>query len=128
MTKLRSILGLIAGTLMILSAGMHSFLGWKALSAELAKAQVPAELTAALAAGWTFGGAAMLAFGCIVIALFVRRLKGEAVALWPAIVIGTTYVAFGAWALAANNFDPFFLVFVIPGTLLLVASISKRAA
>ena len=71
---------------------------------------------------------ATLAFGFIVVALFTHRLKGSAVNLRPAIVIGATYVAFGAGAMAVNDFDPFFLVFVIPGVLLLIASVARRSA
>ena len=55
----------------------------------------------------------MLAFGFIVVALVTHRLKGSSVNLRPAIVIGTTYLAFGAGAMVLVNFDPFF-VFVVP--------------
>jgi len=123
----RSILGLIVGVLMILSAAAHSLAGWKQLKSTIETLHAPAELVRAIGAGWNFGGAAMVAFGLIVVALFTHRLKGGAVNLLPAIVIGTTYVAFGAGAMAVNDFDPFFLVFVIPGALLLIASVEGRS-
>ena len=127
MNRFRSILGLVAGVLMMLSAAVHSFLGWKQLKSELEPLHAPAELVRAIGAGWNFGGAAMLAFGFIVVALFTHRLKGNAVNLRPAIVIGATYAAFGAAAMVVNDFDPFFLVFVIPGVLLLIASVARRS-
>lgn len=126
MQRFRTILGLVAGATMILSGAAHSLLGWKELRAALEQARVPDDLIRPLGMGWNFGGAAMLAFGCIVVTLFSKRLKGAAASLMPAIVIGTTYVAFGVWAFAASLFDPFFLVFVVPGLLVLIASFDRR--
>ena len=126
MNRSRSILGLVVGGMMMLSAAAHSLLGWKQLKSELEPLHAPADLVRAIGAGWNFGGAAMLAFGFIVVALFTHRLRGRSVNLRPAIVIGATYVAFGIGAMVLNHFDPFFLVFVVPGVLLLVASVSRR--
>jgi hypothetical protein len=125
MPRFRLILGLVAGAVMIASSAVHSIFGWRALAGALADAHVPGELVAALGLGWRFGGAAMLAFGVIVVALFTHRLKGSSVTLRPAIVIGLTYVAFGAWALAVSRFDPFFLIFVVPGAVVLTAALSQ---
>jgi len=128
MNRFRLVLGLVAGILMMLSAAAHSFLGWKQLKSELEPLHAPAELVRAIGMGWNFGGAAMLAFGFIVVALFRHRLQGSSVTLRPAMVIGATYLAFGAAALIENDFDPFFLVFVIPGVLLLIASGARSTA
>jgi len=125
MRRFRTILGLVAGAMMILSGAAHSLLGWKELRAALEQARPPDELIRPLGIGWNFGGAAMLAFGCILVTLFSKRLKG-ATSLMPAIVIGTTYVTFGVWAFAASHFDPFFLVFVVPGLMVLIASFDRR--
>jgi hypothetical protein len=126
MQRFRSIVGWVAGAAMIASSVMHSVLGWKFLKAGLRKARVDHELIRALAMGWHFAGAAMVAFGFIVVALFTHRLKGSTVSLRPAIVIGTTYVVYGAWALAVSGFDPFFSIFVVPGLMVLVASVGRR--
>ena len=37
MSTPRNILGLIAGVILVLSSGPHTFMGWQALGAELAK-------------------------------------------------------------------------------------------
>jgi hypothetical protein len=126
MQRFRSILGWVAGAAMILSSAAHSLLGWKLLKAALQKVQADHELISTLALGWHFGGAAMLALGFIVVALFTHRLKGSTVSLRPAIVIGTTYVVYGLWALTVSGFDPFFLVFVVPGLMMLFASVGRR--
>jgi hypothetical protein len=128
MNHARTILGLIAGALMAVSSAAHSLLGWKALSGALTAAQAPADLIQALELGWHFGGIAMLAFGCIVVAVFWRRRKGVPVSLMPAIVIGTTYVVFGLGAFVASGYDPFFMIFVVPGLFVLIASLPRRAA
>jgi hypothetical protein len=113
---------------MIVSAAAHSLLGWKELKGVLGATQVPAELIQTLGLGWNFGGVAMLAFGCIVVAVFAQRLRGQTVSAMPAHVIGATYVAYGVGALLVTRFDPFFLIFVVPGVMLLIAPISRRAA
>jgi len=127
MQRIRPILGLIAGALMIVSSFAHSVLGWKALSEQLRVSQAPADLVQALGLGWTFGGVAMLAFGLIVVASFRRQLRQDPVSTTPAHVIGAAYVAFGAGALWVTAFDPFFLIFLVPGLLVLVASLPRRA-
>ena len=62
MNRARSILGIVAGVLMIASAAAHSLLGWPQLRAELVKARAPGDLVQGLAMGWHFGGAAMVTF------------------------------------------------------------------
>jgi len=128
MNRFRSILGLVVGVLMILSAGAHSLLGWKLMRAELDALHASGELIGGLELGWKFGGVSMLTFGCIVLTLFARRLRGGDVSMLPANVIGATYVVYGAGALLASRLDPFFLVFAVPGVLLLIASIPQRPA
>lgn len=125
MSKLRSVLGLIAGAMLVLSSGAHTFLGWQALGAELAKTNTPAELVTGLEIGWKWGGAAMLAFGAIVIAVFLKRLRGEPASTFAPAVVSVAYIAFGAWALVHSNYDPFFFIFIVPGVLLALASTGR---
>jgi hypothetical protein len=122
MSRVRDVLGLIAGTILVLSSGAHSFLGWPALRAALVAARAPDDLIRGLAIGWHFGGASMLAFGVMVLAIFLGRLRGSELATWPAAVVAILYVAFGVAALVASNFELFFLIFVVPGSMLAVAS------
>jgi hypothetical protein len=42
--KTKSILGLIAGVILLLSAFAHSILGWKAMSDQLAQTNAPPDL------------------------------------------------------------------------------------
>lgn len=125
MTRGRVVAGVAAGVWLLLSAAAHSLLGWKALTAELAKAGVPAELERSLAIGWHFGGVAMLAFGGIVLTGLVSARRGKAGALAAPRLVGWTCLAFGLGAMAATGGNLFFLVFILPGALLAVATAGK---
>jgi hypothetical protein len=126
MPRLRAGLGIVAGVLLLLSSAAHSFLGWAGLGKELVAAGVPPGLVFGVKVGWQFGGACMLAFAVIVLATFVGRLRGCSTSAVPALVIGVTELAFGIWALVASDFQPFFLVFIVPGILLLSAGWGQR--
>lgn len=128
MTKLRRVVGVVVGVFQVVSAAAHSLLGGAALRTELTAARVPDDLLRGALVGWQFGGAAMLAFGLIVVHAFAGRAGGGAISMLPARVVALTYLLFGVAALAVSDFDPFFLVFVIPGLLLAWAAFPRRAA
>jgi hypothetical protein len=125
MSKIRSVLGLIAGVILVLSSGAHTFLGWQALGAELARTNAPADLVNGLEIGWKWGGVAMLAFGITVIVTFLRRYRGEAASTFTPALVSVAYIAFGAWALVHSSFDPFFFIFIVPGVILALASTGR---
>ena len=58
-----------------------------------------------------------------------RRLvaagRGRPVSLRPVLVIGLAYTVYGIWVVIASGLDPFFLVFVVPGVLLLAAAVGR---
>lgn len=127
MTRSRIILGLVGGAMIIASAAAHSLLGWPQLRAALVQGGVPAALIPGLTVGWHFGGAAMLAFGIIVISLLVDRLRGRQVSLRPVLIIAVVYLLFGIGAIVYSR-DAFFTIFVVPALLLLAASWGQDAA
>jgi hypothetical protein len=114
----RTALGLLAGGLLLASAAAHSFVGWPAMAAQLDAVGPSPALRFGLAAGWHFGGAAMLIFGTIVVATFVARWRGRPAPLLAPRLIAAGYLAFGVGALLASGLDPFGWLFVVPGTLL----------
>ena len=122
MTRWRFVIG-IAGSILIIANGfMHTLIGWKAMRGALEAAGVASDLTESLGLGWTFGGVAMFAFGAIAIAsLFARRHDLRA-SRGPVVIIALAYLLFGLGALVATRFDPFFLVFIVPGALLGIAA------
>jgi hypothetical protein len=126
MARWRASLGLLAGILLLLSSAAHSILGWKGISRQLAAAGTPPDLLLGLKVGWQFGGLAMLVLGAIVVWLFAGRLRGQALSTLPALVIGAGYVAFGAWTLLTIDLSPFFfIVFLVPGILLVLAAAGR---
>ena len=122
MTRLRVILGYLGGVLLLISSAAHSVLGWQGLSAALAQAQAPGDLVTGLSIGWHFAGVAMFAFGCIVIWEMANVGRRGALALWPVLLIGVMYVAFGVWARLISDLNFFLLAFVIPGVILIAAA------
>jgi hypothetical protein len=96
-------------------------LGWRELGTALAATNAPATLAINLMFGWQFAGVSMLTLGSIVQWTFFRRLRGRPVSKWPAMMIGVVYAVFGAWAMLVSG-NGFFLIFVIPGLLLRLAS------
>ena len=123
MQAFRAVVGMCAALMLILSALAHSLAGWPGLRAQLIAARVPADLLAGLGMGWHFGGASMLVFGVLMLALFIARFRGERVASWPAILVGAMYIAFAGWVTVQNGWDAFYLVFLVPGALLLAAAL-----
>jgi hypothetical protein len=120
MANLRRVAGIVAGVVLILSSGAHSFMGWPALRQQLADAGASADLQAGLQVGWQFGGAAMLTFGLVALWTFARRYEPSRPRT-PAAIIAIVYVLFGLWAIIFTG-NPFFLIFIIPGSLLAFAS------
>lgn len=128
MARGRAVLGLVVGGFLVLSGFAHTFLGGAAMRMEMAQAKVPADLARALTVGWVFGGVCMFVLGAVVVWTFLRGLRGQAVALAPARLVGAGYLGFGVWAIAFSGGDPFFSVFLVPGALLLIASSPTRSA
>ncbi len=114
---MKSFLVLLAGALMILSSAAHAFLGWPPLRGELRTAGVAENLIGALAVGWYFGSASMLAFGAIVFRSGLLLRKGDRSGVAPVRMIAACYVVFGLATFLSRNFNPHFLVFVINGLL-----------
>ena len=126
MDRLRVVLGLLGGAIVAASSAAHSLLGWPVMARGLAAVNAPADLVSGLRVGWHFAGLAILVFGLVALALFAQRFRGLAVTLLPVTIIAVAYTAFGVWALLANERNPFFLIFIVPGIMLLVASWEPR--
>ena len=122
MHRLRYATGLLAGFWLVLSSAAHSVLGWRQVHAELGASSAPADLVFAIDAGWQFAGVAMLCFALIVITTLRKRYREPSVSALPIDLVGLAYVAYGVWALIMSNWDLFFLIFLIPGLLLLCAT------
>ena len=116
------------GVVLVVSSAMHSLLGWPGLRAALVAASAPPDLVAGLRIGWHFGGAMILTFGLVTLWSFAQRLRGRAVPLHAVRAFAAAYALYGAYALVTGDLNPFFLIFVVPGVLLLVAAGEPRVA
>jgi hypothetical protein len=113
----------IAGALILLSSAAHGFLGWKAVRAAIAP-RLDAEALQDLALGWTYGSAAMAAFGVLILASVARIRRGLAGARLLPAVVGAAYTIYGTAATAYSGGHPHFPVaFVLPGLLLLAGAL-----
>lgn len=122
---MRNVLGFIGGGLILVSSAAHSLAGWQAIGSELAKTNAPADLVTGIAAGWYFGGAAMLIIGVTVILQFVEVRRNPSASLRATQVAGLIYLAFGFWVLAITR-EPFAALFIVPGLVLAGASWGRR--
>ena len=122
MSRLRTILVVAAGLVLIASSAAHSLLGWPQLLMRLTAEHVPLDLISGLAMGWHFAGVAMLTLGLLALWLASVAQRSISVRL-PVGLIGFVYVAFGAGAAAAVGFDFIQVVFVAPGLLLVAAAL-----
>ena len=129
MSRLRALLGVLCGVILVGSAAAHSLLGWPAMRAGLRSAGAAPDLVTGLSIGWHFAGLAILLFGVLALWQFGAALRGHAVSLRPLVLVGVAYAAFGVWALVVGQMNPFFLmVFVVPGVLLAIAAWEGRTA
>jgi hypothetical protein len=117
--RARALLGLVAGGFMVASAFTHGWGGWPNLEGALERAGVEGTHIGSLRVGWWFGSAAMAALGAIVIAQSLSALRGGPVSRATVAIVALMYVAFGAWAFVVRDMNPFFLMFVATGLLVL---------
>lgn len=126
MSRLSRALAIVAAAILVLSSGAHSLLGWPALRARLAEANVPADLVGGLAMGWHFAGIAMLVLGILVFWLLTAGSRGGGSVALPLQIIGGAYELFAVGSFAMLGWDQFLLTFLVPGTLLSVAAAGMR--
>jgi len=114
---MRALLVMVAGAVMLLSAGAHAGLGWPVMKSALRDAGAPADLTGALAAGWLFGSVAMAVFGIITLMCGARLKRADRSGVAVIMVIAAGYLLFGLAAFITHDFNPHFLLFVVTGLL-----------
>ena len=124
-SRLRVIVGLVGSVLMLVSSIPHSFVGWPLQRQALQQSRVPADTILGLAVGWYFGGVAIAAFGLIAALSFIQVLRGHAPHMRATTIIGLAYTGFGLWAWFVTR-EPFPLVFIVPGLLVLTGSMAHR--
>lgn len=122
MAKWRAVVGILASVFLLFSAFAHSLMGWPELRLQLEIAATTPDLMRGLQVSWIFGGVAMLVFGILLLRQYLRAWRGESFHPETSIVVGRAYLGFGLWAILAVERNPFYVVFLIPGAMPLLAS------
>jgi hypothetical protein len=123
MNTARLILGYVAVGVMILSGLVHSFVGWPAFTKVMRETNTPPDVVRGLAVPWHFTGAAMVTFG--ILAALLLRAPQSSVRSLGLLIIAAAYLVFGAAGLLLLKLDPTFLMFIVPGALLIVAALYR---
>lgn len=122
------VVGFVAAALQVVSGAVHSMLGWPAVTKEFAATNAPAALVQGLAVPWHFTGLSMVTFGVVVALTLQRALRKPGEPLTTVMVIGATYVVFGLVGMALTGGNATFLMFLVPGVMLVVAAWRSRGA
>lgn len=122
----RIVSGLVGSAAMLASSVGHSTLGWPAQREILLQSQVPVDAIRGLAIAWYFGGLAMAVFGLVTGIAFLQVLRGRAPHMRAATIVGLAYTGFGLWFWFVTR-EPFALIFILPGLLVLTGSLAQRA-
>jgi hypothetical protein len=120
--SLLSLLFLATGVLIGLGALGHSFMGRLEVDAELAKFPIAFDVYSMLYVVWHFVGGCMVLFGLTIVWAFFRWRRGNTSFLPMTGLIGALYFCTGFGGFLYRHYDPFMLVFLVEGTVLLLCS------
>jgi lysylphosphatidylglycerol synthetase-like protein (DUF2156 family) len=120
--RISSVSLVVAGLLLLLSAGAHAGLGWPAMREELTKVSASTDLMASMGIGWYFGSVAMAAFGAIVLSAGLGAVTAGGRVFWASLIVGLAYGGFGLATYAIYQ-ERHFLGFVAIGLLAVVGSV-----
>ncbi len=118
---------LIVGTIIGLGAFGHGYSAVRVCEA-IDQFPIPRPIYQTLFVVWYFVSGAMLAFSAMIVWISFRLKAGDPSALFIAYVIGVLYFVFGVGALIYRRGDPFWVLFVVLGVLLLGSSVTLRSS
>ena len=107
---------------------VHGFVGRLDIDAELAKHAIADDTLTMLYVVWFFVSGAMFLFGAACVWSAVKSFNGQAQMLGVPIAVGAMYLAVGIGGYVYRHGDPFMLVFVTLGALLVVSSAALLVA
>jgi hypothetical protein len=118
---------LVLGILIALGAYGHGFVGRLPIDAELAKHPIERDTFQMLYVVWHFVTGAMILCGGALIWAWVRVRRGDRQALFVVTLVGALYLAVGVGGIVYRNGDPFMMVFIVEGALILLTAWGLRA-
>jgi|SRR5271165_102161 len=87
---------------------------------------IPRPIYEVLFVVWYMASGVMLAFATMIVWISLRLKAGDTSSLFIAYVIGVLYFVFGVCALIYRHGDPFWVLFIVLGALLLATSTILR--
>lgn len=117
----------ITGLLVALGAYGHGFVGRLDIDAELAKHAIADDTRTMLYVVWFFVSGAMLLFGVACMWAAARSLRRRTDTLGVPLAVGAMYLIVGLGGFVYRSGDPFMLVFVALGALLVTSAIAILA-
>jgi len=120
-TMLYWLMGLMIG----LGAFGHGFLGVKPVRAALATVALPADVLGVIWIVWYFCSGCMLVLGALILWAWFAARRGNPQALAVPLAVALFWMAFGGAAYTYQH-NPFWLLFLTEGFLLLVATVGLR--
>ncbi|HEY0711579.1 MAG TPA: hypothetical protein VGF45_02830 [Polyangia bacterium] len=124
--KLASAALVVLGALIALGAYGHGFVGRLPIDAELAKHPIDHDTFQMLYVVWHFVTGAMLLCGAALIWAWSHVRRGDRQPLFIANLIGVLYLAVGLGGIVYRNGDPFMIVFIAEGALVLLSAWALR--
>ena len=116
------VLGYVAALLLMLEGVLHSVAGWPAVHRELSTAHVSAAFSEGLAVPWHLAGSALVMLGCMAGWCLLRSSEEWSVTRRLVGGIGVYLTAFAIVGAAAIKADPTFLMFGVPGIMLIASA------
>lgn len=106
----------VGGLFITLASLPHALLGWPALRDGLQQGQASPDDILTAAIRWLFGSFAMAALGIVALVSASQLRRGIPAAGSQALVVGASYMFFGAWAMVyVGSWSPHFLAFMVLG-------------
>ncbi len=105
----------------------HALQGGGELLRRSTEAGLDADFVAGTLMGWHFGSLAMFTLGAIVITSRIRLLKGYPTPVFPSMLAGGMYDAFGIWGLIARGVVVHFFGFIGIGIMVASIAASRRS-
>jgi hypothetical protein len=122
MKRLSSILLVAAGALIGLGGFAHSFMGRLVVDQELDKFPIDRDVYTMLYVVWYFVGGCMVLFGAMILLAWFRFRRGDRSLLAVTTLIGVLYIGTGIGGFIYRREDPFQLLFVVEGGIVLFSS------
>jgi len=120
------IFGFFVSSVLFSSGCAHGFFGWPPFKDSLLAKQVEPQTIDALAVGWFFGTASMLAFASVVLLQAISQIRGLPAAPGASWIVAVTYVVFGSCAFVFRDFNSHFILFVLTGVLVAIFNLLCR--